>query len=40
LPAWLCGLCELAPVGVEGTGCYGVRLTRYLVEQHVTVIEA
>jgi len=41
LPAWLGGFGDLAAVGVEGTGSYGVGLARYLTEQQqVTVIEA
>jgi len=30
----------LDAVGVEGTGSYGAGLTRYLLDQHVAVVEA
>src|SRR5438552_2107628 len=36
---WARSLGELCGVGIEGTGSYGVGLTRYLIEAAVTVIE-
>ena len=39
LLAWLVGFGDLSSVGVEGTGSWGVGLTRYLHSQEVSVVE-
>jgi transposase len=39
LPGWARSFGVLHRAGVEGTGCYGAALTRYLRDQDVTVIE-
>jgi transposase len=39
LLAWLVGFGELVRVGVEGTGSWGVGLTRYLTANDMTVLE-
>ncbi len=39
LLGWLAGFGELVRVGVEGTGSWGVGLTRFLGDQEVVVIE-
>jgi transposase len=39
LLAWLASFGEVVKVGVEGTSSYGTGLTRYLLEQGVTVVE-
>lgn len=39
LLAWLCSFGRLARVGVEGTGSYGLGLSRYLAAQGVAVVE-
>jgi len=39
LHGWLAGFGEVVAVGVEGTGAYGVGLTRFLHQVSVTVIE-
>ncbi len=39
LLGWLVGFGELVRVGVEGTGSWGVGLTRFLGDQEVVVIE-
>jgi transposase len=37
--AWMRSQGKISQVGVEGTGAYGARLTRYLHEQDVEVLE-
>ena len=39
LLAWLVGFGELVQVGVEGTGSWGVGLSRFLTDRDVTVVE-
>jgi transposase len=39
LLAWLVGFGELVRVGVEGTGSWGVGLSRFLTDQEVVVVE-
>ena len=39
LLAWLVGFGELVRVGVEGTGSWGVGLSRFLTDHDVTVVE-
>jgi len=39
LLAWLVGFGELVRVGVEGTGSWGVGLSRFLADHEVTVVE-
>ncbi len=39
LLAWLVGFGELIRVGVEGTGSWGVGLTRFLNDQEINVVE-
>ncbi len=39
LHSWLCSFGKLAKVGVEGTGCYGAGLARYLGKEGVDVVE-
>ncbi|MCP3974159.1 MAG: IS110 family transposase [bacterium] len=39
LVTWIHSYGTIASVGVEGTGSYGAGLTRYLTNQHITVIE-
>jgi transposase len=39
LLGWLAGFGEVTRVGVEGTGSWGVGLSRYLHDQNVTVLE-
>lgn len=37
--AWIGGFCDLARIGVEGTGSYGAGLTRHLAKAGVTILE-
>jgi len=39
LLGWLCGFGPVVRIGVEGTGSWGVGLTRFLTGQHVEVVE-
>lgn len=39
LLTWLQSFGDVGRIGVEGTGCYGAGLTRFLRRQHVQVIE-
>ena len=39
LLGWLAGFGELVRVGVEGTGSWGVGLSRFLADRDVTVVE-
>jgi transposase len=39
LLGWLCGLGPVVRIGVEGTGSWGVGLTRFLTGQDVEVVE-
>jgi transposase len=39
LSEWLCGFGPVIRVGVEGTGSYGVGLTRYLHRVDIEVVE-
>ncbi len=39
LVAWAQGLGEIAGAGVEGTGCYGAGLARFLVDAGIEVLE-
>ena len=39
LERWSCGLGEVSAFGIEGTGCYGANLSRFLTSRGHTIVE-